>query len=114
MWQVDQDRDFMAFERCCPYNDTGGSLYTTQTRCAAIYCFTWNEIAARGFDACVTETAVEHVANATKAGVLNSNVTTKSEGRCEYIDYKALKKGIVASAGSRKVSAFITFVTSTL
>ena len=57
-----------------------------------------------GFDACVKKTSVEYTANRTKAGIIKTNVTTKSEGRCEYIDYEALKKGIATSAGSKKES----------
>ena len=76
-------------------------MYITQAHCAALYCFTWDETAAKGFDACVKKTSVEYTANVTKAGTIKTNVTIGSEGRCEYIDYEALKKGIATSTGSK-------------
>ncbi len=54
---------------------------------------------------------MEYTANRTKAGIIKTNVTTKSEGRCEYIDYEALKKGIATSAGSKKEISVIEIMT---
>lgn len=58
---------------------------------------------ARGFDQCVKDTTVTAIEKAKTAGTLNGNDTVASMyyGRCEWIDYDRLKKGIQKSSKSK-------------
>ena len=96
-WQpfiVEAGTDFMSFDACCP-RDNGKNLWTLQRDCMQDYCYTSNLTIAGNFSKCINETAKVAVETAHKAGTLND--TSRPDqfwGRCEYIDYESLKKGI--------------------
>lgn len=64
---------------------------------------------AKGFDECVKKQAELAFEKLKGEGTVMANATSRTEasGRCEYIDYAALKKGTVNStSGSQRKNIF--------
>ncbi|KAJ3567874.1 hypothetical protein NPX13_g6620 [Xylaria arbuscula] len=84
-----QSVEYDTFEKCCP--DTHGFAdYENQwiriNTCEMQVCFTNNETLAQVFDQCIYETS---------AAKLNTTKLDKAyRGRCEWVDYDSLKRGI--------------------
>ncbi|KAI0804096.1 hypothetical protein GGR55DRAFT_659774 [Xylaria sp. FL0064] len=83
--------EYDAFAKCC--NRTDQNRNATQwiviDPCETEYCFTNDQALAANFDQCISNTATE------EAKKLKSNVTgINYRGRCEWIDYDEIKKGV--------------------
>lgn len=75
-----------------------------EQQCAYIACFTDNEGVARSFEGCVQNQTDAALVRMRKDGTVSSNVNTANGGygRCEYIDFKEFKKGVVNDAGAQR------------
>ena len=84
----------MSFDACCP-RDKDKNLWILQRDCMQDYCYTSNLTIAGNFSKCINETAKIAVEAAHKAGKLDDTSRPgQLWGRCEYIDYERLKKGL--------------------
>lgn len=81
-------------------------------------CFTTEESTGKAFDECVKKNANAELEKMKKAGQVEEDATFEIEpyGRCEYVDYPMLEKGIAgsktsdASARVFKTSAVISYL----
>jgi len=87
---------FDTFSACCPTSITGTNNYVQRRGCQT-FCYTADETLAKGFDACVKDEAQKAVYNPGFENVA---------GRCQYIDYESLKKGVKSGATQHKVWSF--------
>lgn len=92
--------EYQTFSSCCPtvVNKTR-QIYVSEKSCPSAACFTTDELVARNFDACVKRESAAMVEKLKGEGAVTVNATRRTEprGRCEYVDYEMLKKGIVKS-----------------
>jgi hypothetical protein len=97
--------EFETFSPCCPLvvNNTK-QIYTSEKACPAAACFTTDESVAREFDACVKREAKVMVEKLKGEGAVAVNASRRTEprGRCEYVDYEMLRKGIVKSGAQNQ------------
>jgi hypothetical protein len=99
---------YRTYSPCCPANDNRKSnatnIYTLEQQCAYIACFTDNEGIAKSFEGCVQNQTDVALVRMRKDGTVPLNATTANGGygRCEYIDFKELKKGVLNDAGARR------------
>jgi hypothetical protein len=98
--------DYSGYEMytsCCPQSGNNRTqLYLAWRDCPAAMCFTTAESVGKGFDECVRKRAEEELAKLKKNGTVPNDTAFAREayGRCEYVDYEMLKKGIIKSDAS--------------
>ena len=98
----DEGVDYNYFSTCCP-RDSGDTQYSGQRDCSP-QCYTSNITVAESFSTCVNETAKVAMDDAHKAGKLNDTARAGEYwGRCEYIDYEKLQKGVWSKAPPKYV-----------
>lgn len=70
-------------------------------------CFTSDETAAANFDVCVQTQARKAEQRLRNNGTVPANATRTvgGTGRCEYIDFEALKKGVKSESQARVVTS---------
>ena len=83
-----------------------------ERHCQTPVCFTANEEVAKGWDECVKKATVGVFEKWKAEGVELNNATRVEDafGRCEYIDYAALKKGVITSGEEKSVVFSIKMV----
>ncbi|KAI0971737.1 hypothetical protein F4678DRAFT_461104 [Xylaria arbuscula] len=83
--------EYDAFAKCC--NRTASNRNETQwiliNPCDTEYCFTNDQAMAENFDLCIVDTAK---AEYKELGI--NGTAAQYRGRCEYIDYDSIKKGV--------------------
>ncbi|KAI0506838.1 hypothetical protein F5B22DRAFT_432460 [Xylaria bambusicola] len=80
--------EYDTFETCCPNTNYPAQRnhWALVNRCRLQVCFTDNETLAMEFDECVYKTSTAKL-NVTK-------LADSYRGRCEWIDFDSLKKGV--------------------
>ncbi|KAI0512898.1 hypothetical protein F5B22DRAFT_613655 [Xylaria bambusicola] len=95
-----QGVEFDTFQKCCPNTNSPHQInqWVQINTCELLVCFTDNETLAKGFDQCIYETAEtkKEMINNTTSNTNGSYYGDHSfySGRCEWIDFDNLKKGI--------------------
>ncbi|KAI0521674.1 hypothetical protein F5B22DRAFT_595843 [Xylaria bambusicola] len=87
-------KEYDAFAECCPsFNQLNihQNHWLASNVCHTQFCFTENNTTAMGFDECVYN-AGDKLNSDLK---LNSTESSTYRGRCEWINYDSLKKGVV-------------------
>ncbi|KAI1121555.1 hypothetical protein F5Y10DRAFT_256134 [Nemania abortiva] len=84
--------EYDTFENCCPVDPTSGqkNQWITIIPCNQQFCFTTDEQLATGFDKCIYNAASDKLSSSNATNATNHAY----RGRCEWINYDSLKKGI--------------------
>ncbi|KAI0814492.1 hypothetical protein GGR55DRAFT_434637 [Xylaria sp. FL0064] len=110
--------EYDAFEKCCPVlaDYTHKNQWISIIPCRQQFCFTNNEQLAMGFDECIYNAALDKLKD---LNVTNATTTNAYRGRCEWINYDSLKKGIREpedidnAAPAQRLSSWILLATLT-
>ncbi|KAJ3573918.1 hypothetical protein NPX13_g4534 [Xylaria arbuscula] len=86
-------KEYDAFKECCPNLKDAGlrqNQWISINVCATQFCFTMDNSTAKHFDECIYN-AGNKLGDDLK---LNDTERNTYRGRCEYINYDSLKKGV--------------------